>query len=104
VGYLVAILIVVVGGAAGLGYLHVLRENRPGSRPSLVAARRAVRRSVIVAPGDLCLCGGRIDKSGKTSPSFGELLGCEGCNRSWTMDGRRIIRRRPRGQRPTPQP
>jgi len=95
-GYLAAIVIVVGGGASALAVMFVRHESRPVARPSRSAGRRVARRAQKprrVAPGDLCLCGGTLGKSGKTSDQFGELLGCTGCDRSWTMDGRKIIRR-----------
>jgi hypothetical protein len=96
-GYLVAIVIVVGGGASALAVLFVRHESRlvhrPSSRPSRSVARRGARPAQRVVPGDLCVCGGTIGQSGQTSDKFGDLLGCTGCDRSWTMDGRKIIRR-----------
>lgn len=100
-GYLVAIVIVVGGGASALAVVFVRHENRlvhrPSSRPSPSGARsgdrRGPRRAQRVASGDLCVCGGTLGKSGQTSERFGDLLGCTGCDRSWTLDGRKIIRR-----------
>jgi hypothetical protein len=77
---------------------HELRQMRaPAFIPS--AFVRKVRR---VAPGDDCVCGGTIGRTGRISARFGELLGCTGCRRTWTADGRRIIRRRgsPRPEQP----
>jgi hypothetical protein len=87
-------IIVVVGGAAALGFVHVQRVHRPSPVAGSAGARSVVRRSARVAQGDGCACGGAIGLSGKTSRRFGDLLGCTGCTRHWTMDGRRIIRRR----------
>src|SRR5262249_11599800 len=56
---------------------------------------RRARRARRVAPGDSCVCGGTVGRTEKTSARFGDLLGCTGCARSWTIDGRRIIRHRP---------
>jgi hypothetical protein len=87
---LVIVIVVVLGSvAAAAGYLR--HELRPIPFPSRLYGGKAVR----VAPGDECVCGGMIGKSGKTSKRFGDLLGCTACSRSWTMDGRRIRHRRP---------
>ena len=83
-GYLAATVIIVVGGAAALGYLHVRHETRPVELPVVTQTGRRV------APGDLCTCGGII---GRISDRSGDLLGCSGCNRAWTLDGRRASRR-----------
>ena len=95
-GYLVTIVIVVVVGAVLVTAAFVSRELRPEPMRSRVFARRAARR---VTPGDECVCGGTIGRTGKVSKRFGELLGCTACRRLWTMDGRRVIvrRRRPAG-------
>jgi hypothetical protein len=102
-GYFAGTVIAVVGGLIILAVAYVQHELRPDSRPLPVFARkkRRVRR---VAPGDSCVCGGTIGKTGRTSARFGELLGCTGCKRSWTMDGRRIIRRRPGSPRQAQRP
>jgi hypothetical protein len=102
---LAAVVIVVVAGIILAAVFYVQHELRgPATRPVPVFARTAMRRArgarrVRVAPGDDCLCGGTIGRTGRISGRFGELLGCTGCRRSWTADGRRIIRRRPRGPR-----
>ena len=101
-GYLAGIIIIVAGAAVVLGVTYVRHENRPVARQSPVMARRVMRRKPRVAPGDLCQCGGTIGKTGRISGRFGELLGCTGCNRSWTMDGRKIIRRTAAARRSTP--
>lgn len=98
--YLVIVMILVIGGAIVLGALHVRHESSPGSRPSLVAARRTVRQARM-ASGDLCVCGGTLQASGEVSDKFGDLLGCSDCRRSWTEDGRHVVRRR-RIRRPRP--
>lgn len=90
-GYVVAIIVVVVPGSVGLAAGYVRRELRPIPVPSARYRRRAPRRAV---PGDDCACGGTIGKSGRTSKRFGDLLGCTACSRLWTMDGRRVRRRR----------
>jgi hypothetical protein len=96
VGYLVTIIIVVVVGTVLVAAKFVSHELHPEPMPSRVFRRRAARR---VTPGDDCVCGGTIGRTGRTSKRFGELLGCTACPRRWTMDGRRIIirRRRPAG-------
>jgi hypothetical protein len=99
-GYLVTTVIVVVVGAAAAGFMYVRHEEtRSVLSPSRVVARRVVPRPRRVAPGDRCLCGGTIGRTGKTSDQWGDLLGCTGCNRSWTMEGRKILRRYPRQAR-----
>jgi hypothetical protein len=98
---LVTVLIVVVGGAAGLGYWLVHAETRPGERPVPIIMRRGrkvVRKTMV---GDSCACGGTLEESGVVSARFGELLRCDRCRRRWTVDGRRVLaRRRPRRNRP----
>ena len=91
--YLVIGIIVVVGGAIGLGARHVQHETSPGPRPSLVAARRVVRRSRSIS-GELCVCGGTLRASGDVSARYGALQGCTNCRRSWTEDGRKVVRRK----------
>jgi hypothetical protein len=94
VGYLATGIIVIVAGSIGVAYLFVRHEVSPSARLSPGGARRMVRSARRVAIGDLCPCGGTIGKSGQSSGRFGDLLGCTACTRSWTMDGRRLIRRR----------
>jgi hypothetical protein len=101
-GYLAGIVILVAGAAVVLGVTYVRHETRPMARQSPVLARKVMRRRQRVAAGDLCTCGGTIGKTGRISRRFGELLGCTGCNRSWTMDGRKIIRRTTAARRSTP--
>jgi hypothetical protein len=96
--YLPMAVIAVVGGMALLAAMYVHHELRPVPRnlPVPVRGRRVV-------PGDECFCGGIIGRTGLTSARFGDLLRCTDCNRSWTMDGRRIIRRsRQRANRSMP--
>ena len=95
-GYLVTIIIVVVVGTVLVAAKFVSHELHPEPMPSRVFRRRTARR---VTPGDDCVCGGTIGRTGKVARRFGELLGCTACPRRWTMDGRRIIirRRRPAG-------
>jgi hypothetical protein len=100
VAYLVIGMIVVIGGAIVLGALHVRHESSPGSRPSLIAARRVVRQARM-ASGGLCVCGGTLQATEEVSEQFGSLLGCTGCRRSWTEDGRHVVRRR-KIRRPRP--
>jgi hypothetical protein len=100
VAYLVVGMIVVIGGAIVLGALHVRHESSPGSRPSLIAARRVVRQARM-ASGGLCVCGGTLQATEEVSERFGSLLGCTGCRRSWTEDGRHVVRRR-KIRRPRP--
>ena len=91
-GYLVTIVVVVVAGSILAAVKYVSHELRPAPRPRRLASRRAARR---VSAGDNCACGGTIGRSGKISKRFGELLGCTACQRLWTLDGRRVRRRRP---------
>ena len=104
-GTFVAVVIVVVAALILGAVLYVQHELRgPETRPVPVFARAAMRRArgarrTRVAPGDGCACGGTIGRTGRISSRFGELLGCTGCRRSWTEDGRRIVRRRPGGAR-----
>jgi hypothetical protein len=90
-GYLVTVVIVVVVGSILLAVRFVRSELRPEPRRSPLLARRG---ALAVAAGDVCVCGGTIGRSGRTSKRFGDLLSCTACNRAWTMDGRRIRRRR----------
>jgi len=104
VGYLAAIVIAVVAVLILAAVVFVQHELRgPATRQVPVLARAAAMRRARaqrVAPGASCVCGGTIGKTGRISPRFGELLGCTGCKRSWTTDGRRIIRRRRRPAAP----
>lgn len=90
VGYALTAVIVLAIALTAAGAMHVRAELRSVPRPSRVVVRRVVRRLPRVTPGDLCLCGGTV---GRTSSEAGDLLGCTGCSRSWTVDGRRIARR-----------
>jgi len=92
--FVIIIIVVVVGSSAVLGIRHVQHENAPGTRPSLREARRVVRRSRILASGGQCVCGGTLVDAGESSPKFGALMSCPDCGRSWTTDGRSIVRRR----------
>ena len=89
-GYLVTIIIVVVAGSVLVAAAYIRHEVRPTPLPARMFGRRATR----AMPGDECACGGTIGRSGRVSKRFGELLGCTACKRLWTMDGRRVIRRR----------
>jgi hypothetical protein len=93
-GYIISSAVAIVVIAAGLAALYVRHELRPPPGPARTVVRRVVSRPRRVASGDLCVCGGTIGDSGRSSRRFGELLGCTGCARLWTVDGRRIIRRR----------
>jgi hypothetical protein len=95
VDYVVGVLVLVVLAFIGLGLVVIHHENAPGTRPSLAAARRTVWRTAIVSPGDLCRCGGTLASTGEISQRFGAMIGCSDCDRSWTVDGRRIRARRP---------
>ncbi|MGD0376270.1 MAG: hypothetical protein ABSB01_16995 [Streptosporangiaceae bacterium] len=89
-GYALTAVIVLALALTAAGALHVRAETRPVPRPSRMVVRRVVRRVPRVTPGDLCICGGTI---GRTSSQSGDFLGCTGCDRSWTMDGRKIVPR-----------
>jgi hypothetical protein len=91
-GYLVTVVIVVVVGSILLAVRFVRNELRPEPRRSPLLGRRG--GALAVAAGDVCVCGGTVGRSGRTSKRFGDLLGCTACNRAWTMDGRRVRRRR----------
>lgn len=82
-GYVLTAAIVLAVAFAVAGALHVHHETRPADRPSRVATSRA--RNVMA--GDHCLCGGTI---GRIADQSGALLGCTGCDRLWTLDGRKI--------------
>ena len=90
VGYALTAVIILAIVFTAAGAMHVRAELRSVPRPSRVVVRRVVRRLPRVTPGDLCLCGGTV---GRTSSEAGDFLGCTGCSRSWTVDGRRIARR-----------
>ena len=89
-GYALAAVVILAIAFTAAGVMHVRAELRSVPRPSRVVVRRVVRRLPRVTPGDLCLCGGTV---GRTSSEAGGFLGCTGCSRSWTTDGRRIARR-----------
>ncbi len=105
-GYLATGVIVAVAIFILLAVVYVQHELRHMRAPAFIpyAFVRKVRRTPRVAPGDDCVCGGTIGRTGRISTRFGELLGCTGCRRTWTADGRRIIRRRPRSPRPEQPP
>ena len=99
--YVLAAGIVIVIAAALLAFTHVQREAKLVPRQSLMTARQAVRRSKhLVVAGDQCVCGGILGPSGRVSEKFGPTLGCTGCTRSWTMNGRRILSRPARRSTP----
>jgi hypothetical protein len=87
VGYVLSsafvVLVICVAGAA----MHVRHETRIAEQPP----RAPVRRRVVRRPAatDRCRCGGTVRKI--PDPS-GDLLGCTGCHRKWTMGGHRITR------------
>jgi hypothetical protein len=84
-GYVLAGAIVLLVVSAVVSVRHVRHETRRHFGPSVVVRR--VRRA---APGDPCICGGTI---GRASGQPGDRLGCTACARSWTADGRKIVRR-----------
>jgi hypothetical protein len=86
-GYLLTAAVVVLVAAAAAGAMYVRNETRPADGPPGGLVRKVVRR---VVPGDRCRCGGTV---GSTSGESGDLLGCTGCDRWWTLEGRRIIQR-----------
>jgi hypothetical protein len=90
-GYLVTVVIVVVVGSILVAVRFVSHELRPAPRRSPLLRRAG---TLPVTAGDNCVCGGTIGRSGRTSKRFGALLGCTSCTRSWTMDGRRLRRRK----------
>lgn len=89
-GYVIVIIVVVIIGSVAMAAWYLSRELRPVPLPSRLRRGGGLR----VLAGDECSCGGTIGKSGKTSKRFGELLGCTACARLWTVDGRRVKRRR----------
>jgi len=96
--YLTTAVIVAVAVMIGIAIVYVRHESQPD--PEVL--RRAARRQRRVKAGDLCICGGTVQQAGRTSAKFGELLSCPGCDRTWAMDGRRVVRRiirRPSGRR-----
>jgi hypothetical protein len=102
--YLIIIIvgIVAVGGSLLFGAYHVREENSAGERPSMVAARRTMRQSRLVASSDQCTCGGVLQPTGLVSEQFGTLQACDGCRRTWSEDGRTALRsRRIRAPRPS---
>jgi hypothetical protein len=96
VDYVVATVFVLIVLAAIVLLRHSRHETRLEPRPSLAAARRAMGRSRLVAsvPDGECPCGGMVGPTGTVSARYGQLLGCTSCSRTWTGDGRRVIRRR----------
>jgi hypothetical protein len=92
--YVVTIVVVVVAGMGGLGLWIVHEENRPGERPIPTIMRRGRRVVRKVMAGDPCACGGVITDTGVASPRLGEIMGCDGCGRRWSVDGRRVGLRR----------
>ena len=100
-GYVVSVVFVLIALASIGLFHHARRETRFESRPSMAGARRAMSRSRLVASvseGE-CSCGGMLGPTGTVSARYGQLHGCTSCGRTWTDDGRRVIRRR-RSSRP----
>jgi hypothetical protein len=95
VDYAVTAIFVLIGLIAVGLVRHMRHETRFESRPSLAAARRAMSRSRLVASvaSGECSCGGMLGPTGTVSARYGPLLGCTSCRRTWTDDGRRVIRR-----------
>jgi hypothetical protein len=87
VGFVLSAAFIVLVICVGAGAMHVRHETRIAETPPRPAIRRrAVRRTV---PADRCRCGGTVRIV--PDPS-GDLLGCTGCHRKWTMGGHRITR------------
>ena len=105
-GYLAAGVIVAVAILILTAVVYVQHELRKMRAPAFIPSAfvRKVPRTRRVAPGDDCVCGGTFGLTGRISARFGELLGCTGCRRTWTADGRRIIRRRRGSPRPEQPP
>jgi hypothetical protein len=105
-GYLATGVIVAVAILILIAVVYVQHELRQMRAPAFIPSAfvQKVRRTRRVAPGDDCVCGGTIGRTGRISARFGELLGCTGCRRTWTADGRRIIRRRRGSPRPEQPP
>jgi hypothetical protein len=83
VGYAVFAVILFAVGFCAWGALYVRHELRPDITRSRVVVSRRQGPGV----GDTCGCGGTI---AATLDSSGDLLGCTGCDRMWTLDGRVI--------------
>lgn len=98
--YLLAATVVVVIGATFFLIMHARSETRMVARPAF-SARRVARRAPVVA-GDPCACGGVLGPSGQVSDKFGTLLGCTGCNRTWSVRGRWLVSRSGRRTRADP--
>jgi hypothetical protein len=87
VGYILPAAFIVLVVCVVAGAMHVRHENRiPESPPQPTARRRVVRRTT-PTPTGRCRCGGTVQK---VSDPSGDLLGCTGCHRKWTMGGHRI--------------
>jgi hypothetical protein len=97
--YVITAVFVVIAAVAVVAAIFVRIDNRPTARPTRVLLWRTWSEPQRVEPGDPCVCGGTVGKAGKTSARFGDLLDCTDCSRAWTMDGRKILRRRPSGPR-----
>ncbi|HEY7143111.1 MAG TPA: hypothetical protein VH637_02620 [Streptosporangiaceae bacterium] len=82
-GYALLAVILFAVAFCAWGALYVRHELRP----DLTRSRVLTRRVQAAGPGDRCRCGGTI---ARTLDSSGDLLGCSGCNRMWTLDGRII--------------
>jgi len=109
VEYVLTAIIVLIGLAAFGLFRYLWHLTRFEPRPSLAAARQAMSRSrlvVSVADGE-CPCGGMLGPTGTVSSRYGQLLGCTTCGRTFTGDGRRVIRRpirHPARRRPAQRP
>ena len=87
VGYVLSVAFIVLVICVVAGAMHVRHETRIAERPPRPAMRRRVARPA--APADRCRCGGTVRI---VSDPSGDLLGCTGCRRKWTMGGHRITR------------
>jgi hypothetical protein len=92
VGYILVFVLIIAVIAVLLGLKHVREANAP---EPVLPSRAVVRRRA--AAGAHCPCGGTVQVM---SGRFGDFLGCSnhlpdraGCNRWWTLDGRRAVRR-----------
>lgn len=97
-GYIMTAVVIFAVAFTGWGVMHIKHETAPTYRP----ARRMVRRLRPIAPGDPCPCG--VGTVGPASGPAGELLACTNCERLWTQEGIKLVRRMGPGSRRTPRP
>jgi hypothetical protein len=99
-GYVMTAVVIFAVAFTGWGVMHIKHETAPTYRPT----RRVSRRLRPIAAGDPCPCG--VGTVGPASGPAGDLLACTNCDRTWTTEGIKLVRRMRspmRRNRPVPE-